>query len=317
MNRTMVVTRAPLFTQHPDCGVSPKECAIINSIYSSRIISWQVALTALNGPINDKAKLGMVMVVVNHNPHFCSTLSACPTAAPCTIGVDRATMFYWPVFTVSGDVCGKKGQTITPTPTIPGVPNTAVFSGQTLVSPSAYLLGHGVSAHFRAGDCGNKYRSALVPIATESLSSYRKTQREDGFGWAYPFATGTPYPFDLNDLNTVPWDIYSSAVLCSPRRGRTCQLTAEPSKYTPILSLPLALKTAGFGVPGEWEGCTPGTPVGEVTYVPITGTAVTVPLQTNYGSVDNGGKLTTVTPSLVPSFDFWLIPSKTAAPKPD
>jgi hypothetical protein len=327
LNRTTVLSRNPEPTGMPECGVDPKGCAIINTIYKSRVVSWQSALASLNGPIDGWAKLGMIGVVANHKPYFCSTVSACPTSS-CSIGIDFGTMFYWPVTIVGGDICDKKGRTITPTPTIPGVPNTAEFRGQTLVSPSAYLLARPVSAFFRGsyekgapraeeGDCGNKYRSAWVSVAPESLSSFRKTQREDGFGWTYPFSLGPPYSFDLNDLNTVRWDVYSSAVLCAKKdmREKTCRLTAEPDKYTPILSLPIALKTAGFGVPGEWENCVPETPVGDITYVPITGTTVEVPLRTNYGSVDDGGKLTSVTPTIVPEYrDFWPFARETTTP---
>jgi hypothetical protein len=327
LNRTTVTTCFAEQTDTPKCYVDPEGCGIINTIYKSRVITWQSELAALNGPIDGWAKLGMIQVVVNHKPYFCSTVSACPTTS-CSIGADFGTVFYWPVTTVGGDVCGKNGQTIAPTPTIPGIPNTAVFRGYTFVSPSAYLMARPVSAFFRGsyqegapqvegGDCGNKYRSVLVSVAPESLSSFRKTQREDGFGWTYPNPLGTPYSFDLNDLNTVRWDVYSSAVLCT-KKGvleKTCRLTAEPGKYTPILSLPMAIKTAGFGVPGEWENCVPETPVGDITYVPITGTTVEIPLRTNYGSVDDGGKLTSVTPSIVPEYrDYWPFARETAAP---
>jgi hypothetical protein len=311
----------------PDCSVQPQECGIINTIYMSRVTSWQSELASLNGPIDGWAKLGMIGVVANHKPFFCSTVSACPTARPCTIGADYGTMFYWPVSTISGDVCGKEGQTVTPTPTISGVPNTAVFRGQTLVSPSAYLLARPVSAYVRGsyvagaaeiegGDCGNKYESVMIPVATESLSSFRKTQRDDGFGYVWATTLGPAYSFDLNDLNTVRWDIYSSAILCTKKniRDKTCRLTAEPSRYTPILSLPLALKSAGFGIPGEWENCTPATAVADITFVPITGTAIEIPLKTNYGSVQNGGKLTSVTPTVVPEYRHsWRGPKNTAA----
>jgi hypothetical protein len=68
-------------------------------------------------------------------------------------------------------------------------------------------------------------------------------------------------------------------------------------------------------VPGEWENCTPGRAVGQVTYVPITGTVVEVPLRTNYGSVVDGGKLTSVTPTIVPEdSDIWTMPQRTATP---
>jgi hypothetical protein len=49
------------------------------------------------------------------------------------------TLYYWPRTTVSGDFCLMNGSTITPEPTITGVPNTAVVKGITFTSPTNYL----------------------------------------------------------------------------------------------------------------------------------------------------------------------------------
>lgn len=67
----------------------------------------------------------------------CSTkLGFYPGCEQCTIYANGVQLIYWPVTTVSGDVCLGNGSTMTATPTGSG-PNTLVTSGYTFTSPSA------------------------------------------------------------------------------------------------------------------------------------------------------------------------------------
>jgi len=90
------------------------------------------------------------------------------------------SLYYWPVTTVSGDFCLQNGSTVTPQPTITGVPNTAVVNGLTFTSPTNYLsikhahavVYNGYKYIDRCGSGGSfpDHDDIVVPITT-GLSS--------------------------------------------------------------------------------------------------------------------------------------------------
>lgn len=126
---------------------------------------------------------------------------------------DEATFFYWPVTTVSGDFCLQNGKTITATPTLSGTPNTAVYNNITITSPTAVLVIPTLTALVESRYRTNKWKAYgthhtsatyfLHPSAVSSVN-HEGGRRQAG-------TTLTSHVFNYADLNTVPYEKYTSA----------------------------------------------------------------------------------------------------------
>jgi hypothetical protein len=159
--------------------------------------------------------------------------------------LEDPTMYYWPVTTTSGDFCAHNGTTVTPFPTDPPAPDTTEIGDMTFTSPSVYIVaqsayawyktsGHGLISYGRM--CGHVETSATYTIAQESIST------------EYIHATGTYYPMDWDDLNTIRHEAYQRA--CGRRYG--CSSFSDiVSSFTPLVVLPDEVHTEEWG----WKGC--------------------------------------------------------------
>lgn len=168
----------------------------------------------------------------------------------------QKTLYYWPVTTVSGDFCQQNGSTLTPEPSITGVPNTAVLDGHTFTSPTNYLsVAHAHAAIFSdykhvdrcgAGGTLSSHTNILVPV-TATLST-RTAAASDA---AAAFA-----PVDFVHFNQpVPADSYD-AFRCL-LTGRVCAADVpiyDEGDYKPLLAVPDEI----LGLEDEWRevGCT-------------------------------------------------------------
>ncbi|KAH7122833.1 hypothetical protein B0J11DRAFT_581508 [Dendryphion nanum] len=175
-----------------------------------------------------------------------------PTAPiSCSLVVSTYKVLYWPV-TMKGDFCGTQS-TIPPTPTISGKPNTALYSGLTITSPTIYYVLDNMHMQTFAGLVNGNRALTWMPL--------------------HKYAT-TPPPLALPQ---DPVQIPVSSAIISCNLGRQCFTTLQPfafehlstaparqyqsliggsdiiyqGYYAPFYTLPTALPTAGNG----WEMC--------------------------------------------------------------
>lgn len=164
-------------------------------------------------------------------------------------------MYYWPVTTVSGDFCLQDGTTLTPEPTITGVPNTAVRDGITFTSPTNYISLRNARAviwsdykridHCGAGGTLTSFTNIVVPITTTMSTRTAPAYDDDAFA-----------PLDFAHLNQpLPAQAYDS-FRCM-LNGRVCG-PEEPiyneGELMPIMSVPNEI----IDLAPEWRevGCT-------------------------------------------------------------
>jgi hypothetical protein len=168
------------------------------------------------------------------------------------------TLYYWPVTTVSGDFCLQNGSTLTPSPTLPGVPNTAVVDGITFTSPTPYLsVAHAHAVVFNgykyidrcgAGGTFPNHDNILVALTSPSASlSSRVSLGNEPADYAH---------FDFAHLNQpVPaaaWDAFKCL-----GTGWDCEADFpihDEGDYKPALKVPGEI----LDLEDEWRevGCT-------------------------------------------------------------
>ncbi|KAK4902112.1 hypothetical protein LTR27_001014 [Elasticomyces elasticus] len=124
---------------------------------------------------------------------------------PCAVTTASLQLLYWPVSTISGDLCHGNGSTVTATPTIPGQPNTVRYMNTTLTSPTVYFEFKNVYAIATDYQSKVAYQNTLLPLHSASVSS-RCGLLGGGFG--------PPQSMNYADFNMpVP----ASAYRCQPK----------------------------------------------------------------------------------------------------
>jgi hypothetical protein len=177
-------------------------------------------------------------------------------------------MYYWPVTTVSGDFCKQDGITVTPTPTASdGSPNTAVYNGITLTSPSAYIEFKSINARVKYTAHNRRTSLTIMPEAhavTSATVSIHPTDVSSVFnpGLNRVGARYESKSFNWADMNTVPYEVYTSAD-CHKYASRNCERVWHD--YTPRVGIPSAVTE----MKEEWKYCTPWGSVDPVM-VPVT-----------------------------------------------
>lgn len=159
-------------------------------------------------------------------------------------------MLYWPVTTASGNVCGQNGSVVTGTPTIPGRPNTAEYEGETLTSPSVYMIVGTARAlqivnqtHTSSGWCAPTAHSLTMTMNPTDVS--KKI-------WHNGNQLQT-LSFNFNDLNTIPYSVYTDEVC---RWGTFRNMANDDCKtvwggYTPTVLVPASVTEEVR----SWESC--------------------------------------------------------------
>ncbi|OCL12304.1 hypothetical protein AOQ84DRAFT_227902 [Glonium stellatum] len=158
----------------------------------------------------------------------------------CTVYGARARLFYWPVTTVSGDVCSHPGATLTSN--ITGIVTADVF-GQKLTSPTAALL---ISSVWASDYCnyffGKTFTSLVMTMHPSALSS--------GVGWHGM----EPRSFDLADLypGQVRFKAYTEMGECTYFPA-WCTNTIYQEWYHPNVLMPQDVTN----LDPAWATCTP------------------------------------------------------------
>lgn len=224
------------FTEpQPDCTIPPKEC---EQLYSTFI--------ADGGWMND----------FDNPAPICTTSAGFdPGCEQCWIYGYGVQLFYWPVETVSGNVCGNNGTTITATPTGSG-PNTKVIGGFTFTSPSVYLGFSNLMATAANNTCGTPVYDMTVPLEPFDVSSlsiaamHSSLCASDTRPGCQSFVAST-FQVNYADFNyPVPYSAYIGMPPCkNPAYPDACATVSLP--YKPYLALPTWLT----GMNTAWQNC--------------------------------------------------------------
>lgn len=214
-----ITTRYSTYTgPSPTCTIAPSACAAIQSAFPDDASHCEIPVDPVDCSIS---------------PDYCFIRA----------DYDQ-TLYYWPVTTVSGDLCAQNGSTIFAEPTSPPEPNKVVLDGFTFTSPTNYLsyaqveaVIHGRRPH--TTPCGPPaHDNVIVPI-TESFYSmgYKDSEKR-----SFNFADLAPNP--------IPADVYNRQRKCGYQH--TCSGVIQGA-YTPILPLPTEL----LNLEPEWKsaGC--------------------------------------------------------------
>ncbi|KAL9077053.1 MAG: hypothetical protein Q9157_003501 [Trypethelium eluteriae] len=116
-------------------------------------------------------------------------------------------------------------------------PNTQVFEGMTLTSPTAYMSFSGVGVDW----CGTQSivkTNTIIPVDPHDVSSLRVVPYPIA-GEPYPYGTfAGPYSFNYGDFNTpMPYSAYTNAWFCHGEPANFCPIMT-PDQYSPIVAYP-------------------------------------------------------------------------------
>ncbi|KAL4893650.1 hypothetical protein BDV59DRAFT_176884 [Aspergillus ambiguus] len=247
----------------PSCSLNTQECIPIWSTYKSLSSSYRASITAtIPGDTNSPIE-----------PEACpSTKRNYTVEDPCTAChylPNTATMFYWPVTTVNGDLCLQNGSTIPATPTGDG-PNTAVVDGNTFISPTIYVSFTSIYARSNqrvhpGGPCGGDHVNAIISVDPADISSYRSHRNAK-----YP-TIGTQYPFNFADFQPQVIGNYTQTVVPAPQYlgGSQCPLyqtcTIIRDDYVPYMEIPDVMTQ----IDPRWTQCDRSWYIPPVSLVPL------------------------------------------------
>ena len=253
------VTINPTYTApRPTCEIAETACTPIKEAYWSSFDEWLNSVPRSPYPKETYRKTSSTSAAAIRRA--ASTTSKDPACSRkpgnCMIMATGAkTLYYWPRTTVSGDFCLMNGSTITPEPTITGVPNTAVVKGITFTSPTNYLsiehahavVYNGYKYIDRCGSGGTfpDHDNIVVPI-TASISSRVAPGNDPSAHVPLNFA-------HLNQPIPAPvWDKFNCMF-----GGSQCPLTPtiyNEGSYRPTLAVPAEI----LDLEDEWRevGCT-------------------------------------------------------------
>lgn len=235
-------------TPEPDCTVAEPACTYFQASWAS---AWSDYLSSSSpSPKGFHCSISKPEPTSTWQPPPEPKCSDWPER--CIIQANGAKkLYYWPVTTVDGDFCQQNGSTITPEPTIAGVPNTAVVDGHTFTSPTNYVWLNNaraaISSNYREiRGCGPPYHeSVLVPI-TKTLSTIGADASTSSLNFA-----------DLNQ--PIPGDAWDASWQCRQRRclppsaGGPYVIEGE-GEMMPVVAIP----TEVIELEDEWVsvGCT-------------------------------------------------------------
>lgn len=288
----------------PTCIIPEQQCSSMQAVYNTSVnayLSWD-----------------------RRRPN--ATSAASPTAVICGIPTyappskDKGSCFladiymnilYWPVTTVSGDLCKGNGSTVTPAPTISGQPNTIIYKNVTLTSPSIYYEFRSLATLDEHWYNPRLVETSIIGYPPEAVSTVCQT--------AYT-KYSPPKPVNLADFN---FPVPASAYQCQPDciqypNENVCSTIWDDFK--PAFALPSDFLSR-YPRPGDMRGCmligAGGTGLQPILYDPPT---ALVPAQTvmpvSVPSTDMHTKTTPASPSspLTPATPTPTHSSKLDAP---
>ncbi|KAK5723450.1 hypothetical protein LTR15_005148 [Elasticomyces elasticus] len=217
----------------------------------------------------------------------------------CQVDVYSAQLFYWPVTTVSGNICNKTGTTITATPTKEGLPNTSVLNNSiTLTSPSVYVSFHNLSYITNNFNSTQSYvTNTLMAFPPDEILSMRGYHGEQG-----------NFSLNLADLppNQVPASAYFGQAVCQYDPETIC-LPILATPYQPALAFPSVFyQLSGFNTAWTGKSCQLGYAGGGIWDPPValqaaeTAEGPSAPNPVAYTTTSSAFTSTTAAPSITP-----------------
>jgi hypothetical protein len=152
---TTFVTTMSFFTSYPapNCTILKPDCDILYASYSSAEKSYIAAQSSYESSVSSASSAGITTTFDPPTYDYNSPICGSPTPFGSTVGsfscaFASATvqLLYWPVARQTTDLCNSNASLATLGPTMPGKPNTAVYDGTTLTSPTVYIA---LEAHGR------------------------------------------------------------------------------------------------------------------------------------------------------------------------
>ena len=304
---TLTFTDASMVTQKqvfpaptPTCTIPDNQCNVAMTAYDSSSFSY-VSSAYFNYFLDADRPKSLPNLFFGHFSPPCQTTEACPAAsksAVCSLGAERATVFYWPTSTL-GNLCSR-GPVITHQSNAAAAHTTAVWGTHTVTSPSALVILRSLAAsqhpkvtvtptpeYIGMNRCGSRV-NATLNVNPDAISSFRSifsaTYVDPGRYTGYKMSS-VAHPFNFAELNPgqVPWDAYVAPGGCNPsepKTGNNCPETILPN-YTPVLAVPSLAR--GVGIEDEFALCNPNR-VNAATFLAITATKLEMPSETFYGA---------------------------------
>ena len=240
------------YPEKPPCSVSPNDCDQLMVPYYSESASYASASSAwleysISNAQNEQCTTisGFWSCTVPGGPASPTLSPVAPDCVPasicssCQITAQSVRLLYWPQTELPDDgICPSQGginmTTFTAEPTGDG-PNTQIFEGLTLTSPTAYMSFSGVGVSW----CGTQSiikTNALISMDPQDVSSLRVVPYPIP-GEPYSYGTfADQFSYNYADFNTpMPYSVYTNAWFCQDLFP--CQ-TMTPDSYSPILAYP-------------------------------------------------------------------------------
>lgn len=264
----------------PNCSLDPPACSSLWQSYSQAAVIFSA-----DSEFRSQSIVTTLGPVEPQPPACAPPTSIC---GGCTVRGSEARLIYWPVTTISGDVCSHPGITIKPN--ITGLVTTDI-SGIKLTSPTAYLFVNVVWANDFCTRKGPTISNAVIPVLPNSLYS--------GVG----LHGMIPESFNLADLypGHVPFLNYEQMREC-PYYPEFCTKTIYEEWYHPNVMMPADVTN----LDPAWATCTPShfglfdPPVAAMPVPAFISTTTNVPLQSQTQNPSPGSIGTTVVSTQAP-----------------
>ncbi|GAB7328418.1 hypothetical protein MBLNU13_g00389t1 [Cladosporium sp. NU13] len=164
----------------PNCTILKPECDILYTSFSSAESSWNASWSSYDSYRSSALSAGVVPTRSFPQQDYTSPICGSPTpflsasaVGPPGCAVDKATvqLLYWPVARQTSDLCNGNASLATMTPTISGKPNTAVYEGTTLTSPTVYIALDGTWRVTSSGSTIDQHSLLILPQKPTDVSS--------------------------------------------------------------------------------------------------------------------------------------------------
>lgn len=164
----------------PNCTILKPECDVLHTSWSSASSSYNAALSSYESYRSSALSASVTPTASYPRQAFTSPICGSPTpflstsaVGPPVCAVDKATvqLLYWPVSRQSTDLCNGNASLATMTPTISGKPNTAVYEGTTLTSPTVYIALDGTWRVTSSGATVDEHTLLILPQKPTDVSS--------------------------------------------------------------------------------------------------------------------------------------------------
>ena len=247
----------------PTCSIPPAECAQMNSsfwssysVYSSWIDAYETAITPV-------ATIEEPTSPICGSPTLPTALLGDPV---CFVFYASMSLLYWPITTISGDLCKQNGSTVTAAAATTDGPVTYVGSGTTFTSPTVYMALEGTYVHSPSGGAGVSTNSQLfIPMsstAVRSLCGLPNATYNSDIGLYVAF--GPPQTVNYENFD---YPVPASAYRCQPKcftYPDEKQMSSTYSKYatTNLCSTIWDDYAPALAVPKEFSSMNPGVVFG-------------------------------------------------------